>query len=337
MAKIPEPQNTIAAIIDRHHEIHQEPPRPHLGVSMLGHPCDRYLWLVFRHAVIEKFSGRMLRLFRRGQNEEDTIISDLRAIGLDVRGAQERVDFGAHVSGSMDGLIYGGVPEAPHKIHVLEMKTHNAKSFAELKTKGVREAKPLHWSQMQVYMLGSGHDRALYVAVNKNDDQIYTERVRLDKTAASRLVERGRSITLSERLPEPLAGAAPDWYQCKWCPAHAFCHGGSPTQEVNCRTCAHSTALPDSTWHCARWDSVIPVEAQRTGCPSHAFHPELVPWERRPSKTEWSAVYVIEGREVINGEDGYQSAEILANPALCARNDAAVNAVRAEFGAKVVG
>ena len=33
----------------------QELPRTHLGISQVGHPCERYLWLSFRWPVIEKF------------------------------------------------------------------------------------------------------------------------------------------------------------------------------------------------------------------------------------------------------------------------------------------
>jgi len=83
--KIPEPSHSISALIDAAHERRQEPPRPHLGSSLLGHPCDRYLWLNFRWAVQEEFSGRILRLFRRGQLEENQIVSDLRSIGIDIR------------------------------------------------------------------------------------------------------------------------------------------------------------------------------------------------------------------------------------------------------------
>src|SRR5574343_1843333 len=100
--KIPEPRNTLAAQIDSAVVESSEPPREHMGISQLGHACDRWLWLSFRWAVIEKFNGRMLRLFRRGQNEETTVVSDLRRIGCDVRNtgsAQSRVNFGSHVSG----------------------------------------------------------------------------------------------------------------------------------------------------------------------------------------------------------------------------------------------
>ena len=132
MTKIPEPNHTITNLVDKYHEAHQDKPRPHMGCSLLGHPCDRWLFLNFRWAVVERFSGRILRLFRRGQNEEQTVIRDLKSIGLVIThtgGEQSRVDFGSHVSGSLDGIVHSGVPEAPNKFHVLEIKTHSQKSY----------------------------------------------------------------------------------------------------------------------------------------------------------------------------------------------------------------
>ena len=53
-----------------------------------------------------------------------------------------------------------GLLEAPKTWHVVEFKTHSAKSFRELAAKGVAEAKPQHWAQMQVYMHLTGITRA---------------------------------------------------------------------------------------------------------------------------------------------------------------------------------
>ena len=339
--KIPESEHSIVALIDKHHEEKNEPPRPHLGASLLGHPCDRWLWLSFRWAVQEQFPGRILRLFRRGQMEEDTIVSDLRAIGLDVRGTtggkQTRVDFGAHVSGSLDAIIERGVPEAPKARHIAEFKTHSKKSFDEMVKDGVEKSKPQHWVQMQVYMHGTEIDRALYVAVCKDDDRIYTERVKYDKAAAEKAIERGQRIALADRMPEPMPGASASWYQCKFCAAYEFCHESKLTKHVNCRTCLHSTAERDGRWTCAHWGSDIPdVTAQLAGCDEHLLHPDLVPpdWKYEP-QTEKGVIWITPHGRIAQPE--FKSREVVANPQACASGDALIAEMKAKYGAEVVG
>jgi hypothetical protein len=339
MAKIPERINTVQNLIDAHHESLENKPRPHLGCSMLGHPCDRWLWLSFRWAVQPVFPGRILRLFRRGHREEETIIDDLRAIGVNiVEGEQSRVDFGSHVSGSVDAIINGGVPQAQQARHIGEFKTHSLKSFNDVSTKGVQKSKPEHYAQMQVYMHGTGINRALYVAVCKDNDSLYTERVRYDAEFAAKLVERGKRIALDDRMPPPISTDA-SWYQCKFCPAHSFCHDTKTTKHANCRTCAHSTAMPNSTWRCERFEADdIPVEYQHEGCEQHILHPDLVPWKMKESPYENIAIYEIDGQDVANGSpDGnvFSSKEILANPEGCANE--VVRKIRGMWpGAEVV-
>lgn len=313
MTAIPK-QNTIVRLIDEYHEQRKNSPRYHLGPSSLGHPCRRWLWLSFRWAVREEFSGRILRLFRRGQNEEETVVADLRAIGCEVDaeedGKQYRVSFASHLSGSMDGIVRSGVPEAPGKPHVLEIKTHSKKSFDDLVKHGVEKSKPQHWAQMQVYMLGSEIDRALYVSVCKDDDRIYSERVRLEKRKAQELVKKGKDIIASDRLPEPIS-ADPTWYQCKFCAAHSFCFDTNLTNQVNCRTCAHSTAADNNEWRCERWGSDIPREFQLAGCDDHVLHPDLVPWQMQDDDCMLSAVYMVDGVPVRNGHGGLTSRQLL--------------------------
>ena len=335
-------QYTIVELIDKAHEDRQEPPRPHLGASLLRHPCDRWLWLSFRWAVKEKFPGRILRLFRRGQLEEQTLVSDLRAIGIDIQRtgkSQSRVEFGSHIAGSVDGIAECGVPFGDGKRYVVEFKTHSLKSYKKLEEDGVKLAHPMHYAQMQVYMLGTKIDRALYVGICKDDDRIWTEQINFDSEFANKLVERGKRIALSDRMPEPIS-TDPSWYQCKWCPANEFCHKTNTTKEVNCRTCAHSTATPDSTFTCARHDNeLIPVDWQRNGCDGHVLHPHLVPWDIKQGPDAMTAVYVIDGKDVANGEPNettFTSKEILANPSMCANPDKFVKEMR-EIGGRVIG
>ena len=338
--KLPEPINTITNLIDQYHKSQSERPRPHMGCSALGHPCDRWLWLSFRWAVVEEFEGRILRLFRRGQNEEEIIVRDLRNVGIDISSSQARVSFGSHVSGSLDGIIESGVPEAPTKRHVAEFKTHSKKSFDDMVKHGVEKSKWTHYVQMQVYMHGTQIDRALYLAVCKDDDRIYTERVRYEQEVAEKYIERGRRLALEDRMPPPIS-TDPTWFECKMCAGHDFCNGSKTTKEVNCRTCAHATPLSDSTWHCAKWDDVIPLESQRTGCESHVLHPDLVPWQRKDGPDEFTAVYEINGVNLANGdpeqEGVWGSKELLANAEACASGDPLIAEMRKDFGGRIVG
>lgn len=335
--KIPDPQHTIAALIDAAHEArrsnHADTFRPHMGASTLGEKCDRKLWLGFRWAVRETFPGRILRVFRRGQNEEAQVVEDLRAIGCKVRSTgaeQTRVEFGSHVSGSIDGIITSGVPDAPKKAHVLEIKTHSKKSFEALEKEGVEKAHPKHFAQMQAYMLGTGIDRALYIAVCKDDDRLHVERFKLDKERAEKLVERGKRLATQDEIPPPLSTDA-SWYECKFCSAHDFCHGSGVTKEVNCRTCAHSTAEADSTWTCARHDqNVMPTDWMREAHDCHALHEHLAPWPIAYDEAG-DAVHTIDGVEV----RGFASTELIANPKACV--DPTLVALRTKFGGKVVG
>lgn len=314
MVAVPKPKNTVEALIDRWWEQQEEAPRPHLGASLLGHPCERWLWLSFRWAVREQFSGRMLRLFNRGQREESAIVDNLKRIGIDIHSTCEDIngqvfiDLGCHCGGSLDGIIESGVPEAPKTRHVAEFKTHNLKSFTELKDKGVFEAKRRHWCQMQCYMHGTGIARTLYVAVCKDNDEMYTERVEYNPQAAKDIIERGHRIALMERMPAPL-GENPSWYQCKMCPAWRFCfetHCIEP-RCVSCRTCAHVTPRPDGTWTCdcpagPERGKMQNVEEQRTGCVFHVLHPDLVPWPMvGQAENGKAAIYEIDGQRVWNG------------------------------------
>lgn len=279
MTNIPEPIHTIQSMIDAWHEAVPNQPRAHLGCSVLGDVCDRKIWLQFRWAIQEQFKGRILRLFRRGQNEEQQVVNDLKAIGMKITNTgadQYRVDLGSHVGGSLDGIIESGVPEAPNKRHILEIKTHSKKSFDDLEKNGVRKSKPQHWAQMQLYMFGTEIDRALYAAVCKDDDRLYFERVRFDLEAAEALITRGYRISQSERMPEPISGD-PSWYQCKMCAAHGFCHEQAPIEHTNCRTCHYADpGGENSTWLCNFYfGEPIPVEFQRRGCDKYVRHNDL--------------------------------------------------------------
>lgn len=352
MASIPEPANATVQAIYRLHEQReaQAGHRPHLGASLIGHPCTRYLWLTWRWAGREAFDGRMLRLFEAGRQFEQRIVAELRAIGVqvsevDANGQQWRVsDHGGHFGGSLDGAALG-LPEAPTTWHCLEFKTHNAKSFADLKAKGVQAAKPMHWAQMQTYMGLTGMTRAMYIAENKDTSELYSERVALDPVEFERLRARALQIIESPE-PPPRISADPAWWQCKTCAMHPLCHGDQ-APEVNCRTCAHSTPEVDgdARWSCAHHRRDLTIGQQRTGCAGHRYIPILLErigqqvdaWDE-PGGNAAVRYRTPDGAEFVNGAPPhFSSAEIRAAKHKAMLADPQVQRIKADWpGARMV-
>jgi hypothetical protein len=281
MAEVPKPHHTTAHAVAQWWESQQgDGHRAHLGASIIGHECERFLWLTFRWAGANRWPGRILRLFDRGRREEAVVHAELRGIGCEVWAddgtSQYRVSaVGGHFGGSMDGVV-AGLPEAPSTPHVLEVKTHSAKSFKDLTAKGVREAQPRHLVQMQAYMHLAELDRALYYAVNKDTDELHIERVERDNVEGARILARAERV-IAAAEPAPRISADPAWWQCKSCHFHAQCHG-TEAPEVNCRTCAHSTPELDGAarWSCALHGRDLTVDQQRAGCDGHRYIPIML-------------------------------------------------------------
>lgn len=324
-------------------------PRAHLGASQIGKRCERALWMDFHWCTPARFDARMLRLFARGQREEDNLAALLRAAGVTVHQVDgttgQQFNFkalGGHFGGSMDGACIG-LPDAPKSWHVLEFKTANGKSFKKLQTEGVAKAKPEHWAQMQCYMLWTGMERALYVAVCKDNDELHLERVDFDAAAAQALLDKAQRIISAERPPERIGG--PDWWECKFCPHYQACHG-TEAPAVNCRTCAHSTPEPAGGWSCARHQQPQLTDAQqRSGCDAHRYNPHLLHWAQWVDANEQdnTVTYEYAGGRFTNGArpEGVSSAEIHAASdkkalTVCVQNPY-VQALRRDFDAEIVG
>ena len=99
--------------------------------------------------------------------------------------------------------------------------------------------------QMQMYMHGSKQlggkliDRAYYMAVNKNDDDLYGERVKYDAQQAELGLEKAKRIITSSTPMERISDR-PTWYLCLMCNYRELCHLGKVAYPT-CRTCIHST------------------------------------------------------------------------------------------------
>jgi len=261
--------------------------RGYLGASQIGEPCARKLWYSFRWCGQEVFSGRMRRLFARGDVEESRMVADLQNIGCEVcildpeTGRQFKVsDCGGHFQGHLDGCALG-IPEASKTWHVLEFKTHNTKSFQRLKRDGVLITKPMHFAQVQVEMHLTGMDRALYLACNKDDDDLYSERIKYDKEYAAGMMERARRVITSLRPPEK-TGDCPSHENCKYCHFCNLCHGNPVGTAVPCTATCRSCVLAEprfdgnARWVCNLKEKALSVQDQEVACSWHLFAAGIV-------------------------------------------------------------
>ena len=248
MVQLPTRVDTIANLIYQGIEsAHKEERRQYLGGSQIGDSCSRKLWYDFRWFKQTQYDGRLLRLFRTGHLQEERIVEDLHRLGVEVVHQQENFKlFGGHFSGSIDGAAKNIPTRDPEQWHLLEFKTHGEKSFRDLERKGVKAGKPVHFAQMQVYMGGLELPAALYVAINKNTDEIYTEFLEFDEAVYRGLVRKAKQIIFSDEPPAKLS-ETPAYFECKFCPYSGICHMGEP-KEDNYRNDGTHVPSEDGTW-----------------------------------------------------------------------------------------
>lgn len=257
--------------------------RTHLGASVIGEKCSRAIWFSWLWADKEEFGGRMLRLFERGQRQEEIFAELLRGVGATVwttdpnTGKQFRItDYGGHFGGSLDGVAIN-LPDLPFGLRkdlpvLLEFKTHNQRSFDALKKDGLIKSKPKHYKQAQVYMHKMKLNWCLYCAVNKNTDEVWFYFFQYVPSECTKLMARAESIIFGKGIPARIS-ESPSWYECTFCAFKGVCFK-TKLPDVNCRTCAYSQALPDGTWRC-ELDKPEILLSPKIGCSSHSYNSDL--------------------------------------------------------------
>jgi hypothetical protein len=263
----------IKADIDRYCvETYDDGHRWHLGSSLLGRDCARYLWYVFRWCHHEKTDGRQQRLFNRGHREEARFIEWLKGIGCTTwnetpDGKQYRISgVMGHYGGSLDGIL-----ELPARYGVNvaaflnEFKTSGTGAkFNELCSKGVKIAKYEHYAQMCQYGRKYGFEYAVYMSINKNDDDLHVEIVKLDWSIGEEMERKAEFIILSQEAPKKLS-ESPAYKDCSYCGMKGICHGNDQV-ERNCRSCKNAKPVENGEWHCMIHRDVIPREFVPKAC-----------------------------------------------------------------------
>lgn len=204
--------------------------RGYLGYSEVGDPCERKLFFSF-HDKEKVFEPRIKRIFEIGHILEDYAVELLRRSGLSVwnvnpeTSEQYRVRHPDYpISGGMDGVVKG-LPESDRP-HLLEIKTANNNRFKQFVKHGVQKTEVKYWSQVHSYMKHFKLDRCLFMVINKNDSDLYFERIPFDPFEAEVADQKAIRVVTAEKAEDldRIAKKRTD-FKCKWCKYKEKCFG----------------------------------------------------------------------------------------------------------------
>jgi hypothetical protein len=135
---------------------------------------------------------------------------------------------------------------------------------------------------MMVYMGKTKLTRALYLARNKDTDELYSERVKFEAAEFKSIMLRMKRIIESIQPPDRCANRSDD-FRCGYCDAKKICWGVDthcvPLPSITCRTCCHATPETDrdgAVWTCNRGGKLITLDGTDNPCEYHLLIPGLI-------------------------------------------------------------
>lgn len=235
------PNPTLAAIVDAidagmQKANSEQPKRQYLGASSIGKQCERELAYSYHQTPKDEgadFKGRTLRMFDMGHDGETRMAQYLFKAGFDLQtheidGKQFGIaDADSKFKGHLDGIINDGPKIKGLKYPLLwENKALGSKTYAKMISKGLKDASPTYYGQVQIYMGYKDLPRCMFTAINRDTGEIYVELVDFNAVDCQALIDKALRVVQSAN-PEELgkAGRGSDDFVCKFCDYRKRCHG----------------------------------------------------------------------------------------------------------------
>lgn len=207
-------------------------PCNNLRASNLGHPCERYLYLLIRNWEEQTPPEKTLQsIFNLGNSIEEYTINELKEAGLEVITPVHRswkIDIrGGIISGREDirikdpddGLLY---PAEIKGLSPVEWERLNSvEDFLSSKRHYVRG----YPAQLFVYMFYFGREKGFFILTNKLTGEIKPITVTLDYNYGESLLQKGERIyaALADKTGKTVPDACEDITVCENCQMRHLC------------------------------------------------------------------------------------------------------------------
>jgi hypothetical protein len=202
---------------------------------MLGHPCDRRIWLDWKgefttpNQTLTLEKGKREEKFDRGRHEEDRLIKVLQGAGYLIIDRQKSFTvLDGNFKGHIDGIIF----DAEGNQYILEIKSCQEKYFKSLLKNGVVKTFPSYYLQCQMVMHFFSIHHTLFLAVNKNNGEITKTILNLDEEAIENGLQKiHRIMSYGNDRPAALGvpHEPPPILPCQYCEFVTFCYKRSET------------------------------------------------------------------------------------------------------------
>jgi hypothetical protein len=261
-----------------------------LGASSISsRNCNLYWWHSFRWARKEETEPEIIRMFALGHLLEEWALSDLKNAGYriedkDSNGQQHERQSGVVVH-KCDGIIYGVDDADENEPYLLEIKGLKQESLDKVRDKGLQKGSPGYFKQLQIGLTLFQMKAGLFVAISKNGNDFYIERVLRDSKLGVALIDQANA-TAALKEPPPKTQTSDQSTECRFCSIRNQCweenqrFGQYRPVEKNCRSCRFFDVKIDGTdpvHLCGKTSKALSYDEQRAGCDQYRIINSMVP------------------------------------------------------------
>lgn len=193
-------------------------PRNYLGMSGVGHPCDKKMWIDFHEPKPNKIPIKGILAIEDGHRHEEIMRDWLNKLdGVECKDSQlELSDFNGKFKGHTDGIL-----TIDGEVYVWEHKQSNETKFNRLKD-SLKDWDATYYAQAQCYMHYTKIHRHLLTCGTPGLRDVKQVVTKYNKVDAEALVDRANYIIHARNKPQ---GLYKGHYMCNWCNHKEECWG----------------------------------------------------------------------------------------------------------------